>query len=239
MFNKIYGDIHRKKSIVIRDGIHYTEIFNDPKKYRIIRKVAEFYKRIYGNSNKIWFVFIGAWEPEKGIYDLMKAYKIVKSKKENVRLTIIGGTNNKKIREYIEEFGRKIGDVHLYSPLYNNGLNDLYLAGLLLALKELKIGIYVHPAWVEDFGLAPLEAAYVGLPVIVYNLGGPQEILIKNGLAIGAKPHDIFDLSEKMIQVANNVGAYINDKNKYIIEKYFSFDRVVKEYHKLYSSLIR
>jgi len=239
MFNKIYGDNHKKKSIVIRDGIHYTEIFKDPKKYKIIRRIADFYKRIYGNSNKVWYVFIGAWEPEKGIFDLMKAYKIVKSRKRDVGLIIIGGTSNKKVKKYIERFGHEIGDVHLYSPLYNNKLDDLHLAGLLLALKELGIGVYVHPAWVEDFGLAPLEAAYIGLPVIVYNLGGPQEILVKNGLAVGVKPHDIYDLSEKMVKVAYNVRDYINDKNKHIIEKYFSFDKVVNEYHKLYSSLIR
>jgi len=239
MFDRIYGDAHKKKSIVIRDGIHYTEIFKDPEKYKTIRKVADYYKRIYGNSNKIWFVFIGAWEPEKGIFDLIKAYKIAKSKRKDLGLIIIGGTSNKKIKKYIERFGHEIKDVHIYSSLYDNGLNDLYLAGLLVALKELGIGIYVHPAWVEDFGLAPLEAAYIGLPVIAYNLGGPQEILVRNGLAVGVKPHNIYDLSEKMMHVTNNVRAYMNDRNKRIIEKYFSFDKVVNEYHKLYASLIR
>jgi len=239
MFNSIYGDMHEKKSLVIMDGIHYTEMFKDPRKYRIIRKVAEFYKKLYGNSNRKWYIFIGAWEPEKGIYDLMKAYKIVKSKRNDVGLILIGGTNNRKIKKYIEETGRRLKNVHLYSPLYGNSLNDLYLAGLLLALKELGIAVYVHPAWVEDFGLAPLEAAYVGLPVIAYNLGGPQEILVKNGLAVGVKPHSIYDLAEKMMGVVDNVKAYMNDKNRHIIEKHFSFERAVREYHKLYSSLIK
>ena len=65
--------------------------------------------------------------------------------------------------------------------------------------------IMVMPSYNESFGVAALEAAFYGLPVIATNVGGIPEIIRHehNGLLI--QPGDQKGLTEAMIRLGNDV----------------------------------
>ena len=238
MFDKIYGNEHSEKAEVILDGVHYPQLTKE-KRDEISRWFNHF-NNLYGrNGVKVWYVFLGAFAPEKGIFDILSAYVKLRQKGRNVGLILIGGTSNNKMLDYIVAIGRVVKNLHIYSPNFGSKLNDTQLAGLLLALSYLNKGVYVHPAWVEDFGLAPLEAAYFGLPVIVYNHKGLKEVIVQNGLGVGVEPYNIEELAQKMEEVGDNIEKYKNYNNTQLIERKYSLDRAVDDYHELFSKLIK
>jgi sucrose-phosphate synthase len=56
----------------------------------------------------------------------------------------------------------------------------------LYRLTAQKQGVFVNPAFKENFGLTLIEAAAVGLPVVATNMGGPYDIVenCQNGLLV-------------------------------------------------------
>lgn len=107
-------------------------------------------------------VFVGRHDTEKGVFDLIKIWKIVVSQKPAAKLLMIGSCNPKngaKLSSLIDEYGLQnsvtmmgtIGDDEKYS-----------------LMKRTKVCVF--PSYVEEWGLVPQEALACGLPVVVYDL---------------------------------------------------------------------
>lgn len=78
--------------------------------------------------------------------------------------------------------------------------NDSELAA---ALRQ--IDIFIHPSWVEGYGLPPLEAMACGCAVIVSDSGGPSEYAVDGQNCLVFAPRDVADLSDKLLQLAKDL----------------------------------
>ena len=70
--------------------------------------------------------------------------------------------------------------------------------------------VFALTALYEPFGLAPLEAAAAGLPVVVTENGGPSESLVDDGVAYGVliDPEDPADIASGLLHVLDDVEAW-------------------------------
>lgn len=66
--------------------------------------------------------------------------------------------------------------------------------------------VFALTALYEPFGLAPLEAAAAGLPLVVTRNGGPSESLYENGVEYGVlvDPADVADIARGLERVVTN-----------------------------------
>lgn len=136
----------KKKLKILGAGINFSKI-NEAKSFK---------------GKSFDGIFVGRIHPSKGIYDLIKIWKIVINQKPDVKAIIVGG-------------GAKEEKSKLLSQIKKAKMaNNLKLAGYLpenklySTLKSSKIFLFTD--YEAGWGLAIGEAMAAGLPVIGYNL---------------------------------------------------------------------
>lgn len=181
-------------------------------------------------EDKVTFCYIGRIVKDKGINELVWAFSQLNKEYSNTRLILIGVLEDKldpiKPEIYSEIMNNK-------SINYVGPQNDVRP---WLAASD----IYVFPSYREGMPNSLLEAGAMGLPSIVTNINGNNEIIVdgKNGEIIPARNQDA--LYNKMREWVNNkekVSRMAGNARRMIGERY-SQDIVLAETIKVYHELI-
>lgn len=143
---------HTKNSrtIVILGAVPFTDI----KKYLTNH-------RSLVTRHKFDAVFQGRFHPQKGVTELIDIWKIVREKKKDVKLAMIGdGPLMKNVKAQISNY--KLEDnVKLFGYVFDGP-------------KKYKIfsqsKVVVHPAFYDSGGMASAEAMAFGIPCVGFNL---------------------------------------------------------------------
>lgn len=111
-------------------------------------------------------VFVGRITNEKGIFDLVEAWKRIVSVKSDARLLVIGsGPDIYELRRRIEKFDLE------KNFIVKGRCSDREMYTLMKASK-----VFVFPSYFEGWGLAVAEALACGLPVICYDIPALREV---------------------------------------------------------------
>jgi glycosyltransferase involved in cell wall biosynthesis len=118
------------------------------------------------------FLFVSRVVRMKGVEEVIKAFSFIIRAKQQAQLWIVGGGEESYIRELIEmirQYGAE-GNVKFFGNVTERKKYDLMARAHLL----------LHASVKEGWGLVVLEAASVGTPAVVYNVGGLRDV-VKNG----------------------------------------------------------
>ncbi len=188
----------------------------------------------YGiKENDIVLIYCGRTVKEKGIKELIEAYKMLNNN-ENIKLLIVGSSqfgNNVKTNydKELQNLSKDISENIIYTGFIHN--KELY--------KMYQIAdISVVPSICEEaFGLVIVEAMYNKLPIITTKSGGIPEI-VNNNCAY------ILDKNEELvINIKNSIEDLIENPQKrnlmgengyQIVQKYNT-----KEYYKNFIKIIQ
>jgi len=179
--------------------------------------------------------FIGRFHKSKGIFDLVKIWKIVVEHDPSKKLGIIGASlpeTKNELQKSIEE----------------NGLeNNIVLLGFLSkeqAFSHLKSGkIFLFPSHEEGFGIVILEALVCGVPTVTWELDVYKEIFHDSIIKIpkwdfkkfAEQCIRIFD-DESFANLMKNKGKKISVKYdwEYLAQKDMEFiNKFLKENYKI------
>jgi len=206
LFKKIYFNINA--AVVLSESQKATLICKGFKKEIFIETTAvddqylkEDFKQLitkkYDNINaneELILLFMGRIEEEKGVFELMKAYKVLKRRHKNTKLILAG--DGKAITE-VKEF------------IINQNLKDILLPGYVRGSQKeglfIKSHIFILPSHAEGMPNSVLEAMAFGLPVITTPVGGLVDFFkdIKNGFFIKIK--SAISIIEKIDLLVNNL----------------------------------
>ena len=173
-------------------------------------------------------LYYGRIIKEKGVLNLIKAFKNIKKSK----LYIAGdGPDIEKVKKYIHE---------------NNMEDTVKLLGYLNSsqVKEYvrKARFIVVPSiWYENCPYSVLETLAMGKPIIGSNLGGIPELVKDNETGLIYKYNSVKELEEKMSDLLNNKEKAVQfGKNaKEIAKKDFSKDEYYDKIIKIYKGVIK
>ena len=173
-------------------------------------------------------LYYGRIIKEKGVLNLIKAFKNIK----NSKLYIAGdGPDIEKVKKYIHE---------------NNMDDTVKLLGYLNSsqVKEYvrKARFIVVPSiWYENCPYSVLETLAMGKPIIGSNLGGIPELVKDNETGLIYKYNSVIELEEKMNDLLNNKEKAVQfGKNaKEIAKKDFSKDEYYDKIIKIYKGVIK
>lgn len=172
------------------------------------------YKEIKSKPNS--FCYVGRITNEKGIGELLDAFRIVHTKKQEVKLELYGD------------------GMHLqkYKKLAATDKNIIFHGYVKNTLENLaKSDIFILPSHKEGLSLALAEAAMMEKTIIATNVGGCSEIIIngKTGLLIPAQ--NTKKMAEAMLRVIENRElAHKLAKNvRKHYENNFNFEKNIKE----------
>jgi glycosyltransferase involved in cell wall biosynthesis len=172
-------------------------------------------------------LYVGRLDPKKGIWNLLKAFKIIAEKHAHpqVELCVVGG-------------GKELSQLQNY--VTTNQLESLVT---LAGYQENPASYYQQADFVivptlikEAFPLVALEARSAGLPILYANDGGLPEAVAQAGAPLqGTSPQQI---AESVINFTHDVEKY-----KKMVQScsdnldYFSLDRMTNEYVAFYEKL--
>ncbi len=162
----------------------------DTERYHPAHRVAEFWQPfgIADAATKVKFLYVGRVAVEKDLALLAKAFRrLHETHPHQVHLIIVG---DGPYRRTLEEELRNL-------PVTFTG----FLQGDRLAQAYASADIKVFPSTTDTWGNAPLEAQASGLPVIVTDKGGPQELMEHEHTGLRIPGKDIDALHQAMARL--------------------------------------
>jgi len=156
---------------------------------------ARFLKERYGVGEGVTFIHAGRVSREKSVDFLIDVFRRVLRRHADINLVFAGDG------PYLEEARRACGDcgrIHFIGRLARHDLPPLYSACQAL----------LFPSVTDTFGLVVLEAQACGLPAVVSDFGGPQEIIRHGKSGFVARSHDVDDWRMKIEGIITMVRDY-------------------------------
>ncbi len=182
-----YG-ISKNRVIVIPNSVDINEVAILAKKNNLQNKV-----KLLLSKNKFNVFTISRLEVQKDIITLLKAFKIVLTKKPDCQLFIIG---DGPLRNEFEKFCKLNGLRHRVSFL---GWKDNVFEFLTYA------DIFVFSSKFEGFPFSIIEAMATGVPVIATDTPyGPREILDNGKYGLLAPMKDPEKMAQAIIKLAKS-----------------------------------
>lgn len=170
-----------------------------------------------------YILYIGGQSYHKNLIRLLQSYNILKNKCD-LKLVIIG-TPHPRITPLLLEYC-KSNDLQnrvVFTGIVNN-------AELIAFYK--KAMLFVFPSLYEGFGLPPLEAMSLGVPVVASRASCIPEVC--GDAAYYVDPYDIMDITNKINEVLTN-HELRNDLIRKGFErvKLFSWEKTAEKFLKL------
>ena len=158
-------------SILVERGFNKAKmtVFNrgiDIRLFAPIERNSDILKTKYGIEGGVNLLFTGRVSKDKNIDFLIEVYKKLAQSVDHVNLVITGDG------PYLRELKKKYSSerkIIFTGSIVRDQLPEIY------SLAD----IFLFPSNTDTFGMSVLEAQACGIPVIVSDKGGPQEIVIK------------------------------------------------------------
>lgn len=175
------------------------------------------------------FIFVGRLVSDKGINELINAFKSISSDNPNVKLLLVGSLESHLDPLKMETLREIESNSQIISVGFQKDVRPY------LAISD----CLAFPSYREGFPNVVMQAGAMGLPSIVTNINGSNEIIIegKNGIIIPVK--DTKALKQAMIkmitekelhaQLESNVRKMITDR----YEQQVVWEAILNEYKSL------
>ena len=130
-------------------------------------------------------LFVGRFEPRKGLLDLLKAYRQVRKDGVEARLLLVGGgPQEREARRYVAT--RRMGGVEFLGRVSDDEKLQLFRTA----------DVYCSPATGrESFGIVLLEAMAAGAPIVASDIHGYKGVVRRGREALLVPPHEPKDLA--------------------------------------------
>lgn len=138
--------------------------------------------------------FIGRITGDKGINELFSASKRILQENANAKLMLVG---NMEKADSVDQalFDWAQAEPRVLFCGYTNVVEQ-YLSAM---------DVYVLPSYREGFGSAVIEAEAMGVPVIVTDIPGPTDAMLRDETGLVVKKADEQSLYEGMLRIAEDV----------------------------------
>ena len=226
--NYMKGELQRlfglpyEKINVIPNGVNMNLFNGIERDYNFRRKFAM--------DNEKIILFMGRLVYEKGIQYLISAMPKILEGYHDAKLVICGKGG------MIDELKEQVNAMGIGEKVYFAG----YMAGKDVQKMYKAADISVFPSTYEPFGIVALEAMLAGVPTVVSDVGGLNEIVDHgiNGMkAYAGNPNSIADSVLSILydgKLANNIAK--NAKAK--VKEEFNWNKIAQDTHYIYEKAI-
>lgn len=213
------NEIMAKYKITAKTAITYggvREITPD------LEELRKFKTRHNIDDNDSLITFIGPFEWKmkvEGIKILIKSFKEISVKENNVKLLLVG---NGQLRNELEEV---VKNLHLNDKVIFTG----FVSDVSIPLHF--TSVYAHISLQEGLPLALLEAMSASVPVVASRTGGIPEVITdeENGLLVNS---EISSISEAIIKLLKDdtFREALGDKGKADVDDRFTWNKTAKQF---------
>ena len=163
-----------------------------------INKKDELRKSVYEqyciDSDAFVFGFIGRVSKDKGVSELIEAFKKIVEKGYKAKLFIVGSNENAGIDEDVMRWAEDSKDVIFTGLFPRTELISMYSA----------FDCYVHPSYREGFGMVLQEAGAMGNAIITTDIPGAGEVMERDVSCKLVPAKDVASLANMMEYMITN-----------------------------------
>jgi glycosyltransferase involved in cell wall biosynthesis len=174
-------------------------------------------------------LFLAHVEKEKGIYETLDAYRILKGRYSQITLTVAGdGTELQRVREYVRL--RDIKDVTFLGHVQNQQKKATFR----------NASVYLFPSYHEGMPISVLEAMAYGLPVVTRPVGGLKDFFESGKMGYitqSLNPVKFAYYTELLIN-RPDLRTSISCYNRSYALKYFAASRVASRLKTIYKKVL-
>ena len=230
----INHEITKKRVKVLNNGSLDGVDINFFNKISVSSKLVKKLKIDLNISKKDFvYIYVGRLVADKGINELVIAFNELSKKHLNIKLLLVGQFEKK-----LDPLNNStLGLIKSNRQIISTGFQDDVRPYFSIS------DVFVLPSYREGFPTAVLQAGSMGLPSIVSNVNGCNEIIKHNvnGLIIPIK--DISSLKNSMLELYKNTKFYniLHKKSRKMIKNNYNQDLVrdslIIEYSQLLNNL--
>jgi phosphatidylinositol alpha-mannosyltransferase len=175
-------------------------------------------------------LFVGRFEPRKGLLDLLRAYRVLRRKGLDCRLLVVGaGPQEREARRYL--LTRRIGGVEFLGRVSDEERDALFKTA----------DVYVSPATGrESFGIVLLEAMAAGTAIVCSDIHGYKGVVRRDRDALLVPPRSPKELAAAIGRVVTHgdLRTALTESGRARAEE-FSWERVTAKVEDYYGFVIR
>lgn len=151
---------------------------------------VEFVRRFGGDPEAIRLIYTGRVSREKDLDVLAEAFPVIRERSPGIELHIVGDG------PYLGELVNRLSGIGCFftGELGGDDLSMAYASG----------DVFVFPSTTDTYGNSVLEAQASGLPAIVSDSGGPQEIIIPGETGLLFRGHDPASLADVVLEMVSD-----------------------------------
>ncbi|MCJ7709257.1 MAG: glycosyltransferase family 4 protein, partial [Chloroflexi bacterium] len=175
-------------------------------------------------------LFVGRFEPRKGLLDLLKAYRILRKTGCECRLLVVGGgPQEREARRYVAT--RRLVGVEFLGRVSDDEKAQLFRT----------VDVYVSPATgAESFGIVLLEAMASGAPIVASDIHGYKGVVRRGREGLLVPPREPKQLAAAIARLLQDrdLAARMSAAGPARAEE-FSWPRVTAKVDDYYGFVIR
>lgn len=179
----------------------------DPNKIKVTLLAASFslQDKPYPLPDGPIILFIGTFEPRKNLVLLVKAFNQIKKEITEAKLVMVGrwGWQSEELKQAIDSSSYK-NDIYIISDVDSTQKQSVYRQASVLAF----------PSLYEGFGLPPLEAMSLGVPVVAGNVASLPEVVGEAGILINPNSEEELTQAIKNILTNHDLSQELSQKGK-------------------------
>jgi len=175
-------------------------------------------------------LYVGRFDPAKGIGLLLETLARLRERRQDVFLTLIGGSSatgtEAVFRAQAEALGLEDGVEFVAEVPWTELPQHMAAADL-----------FVLPSFSEGLPLVLLEALACGLPIVATRCGGPEEI-VEPELGKLVEVGDVAGLENAVAGVLENYGSYDRRTIRRQAEDRFDYRRIAARISQVYAEVV-
>ena len=200
--------------------------FFDPDNIDLLKLTFSLRESLNINSHDIVYCFVGRIVADKGINELVEAFDAIAHHNKKVKLLLLGNfeTQLDPLKPKTEE-------------LINNHPDIIWVDFQMDVRPYFAVSdIFVFPSYREGFPNVVMQSGAMGLPCIVTDINGCNEIIIHGQNGIVVPPKDALKLQDAMEQLVNDdtLRLELASRSRALIlsryDQQFVWDELLKEY---------
>ncbi len=187
-------------------------------------------RRRMATVNKFNILFLSRIEREKGIYEALEVYRLLKIRNKNISMTVVGdGSELERVREYVAD--QCLKDVTITG----------FRTGVALRESYADADVYLFPTrHGEGFPISIIEAMTYGLPILTCPVGGIHDFFEENEMGFlrdSCDFHEWVSLLEQLIQ-NTDMRMAMGEYNHQYAQEHFRPGEVVRRLEGIYHMVL-
>ena len=186
-------------------------------------------KKLNISSDDVVFLFVGRVKKDKGIFELVRAFKNISKKYTNTVLLIVGPDE--------DNLSSELTDILDLSIKHTRFIDFTKSPEVYMMASD----IFVIPSYREGFGSVVIESASCGIPSIGSNIYGLSDAIKDGKTGILVPVRSEISLEEAMIKLLNDDDLRLKMGNmaRYNAQENFSQDMLTLLLMDLYKSIMK